>query len=76
MKNKIILKIILAILFICLIIALFFILPKSIKTEEKKNVKEEIKEDTCIYDKNGDEIASINYGDTSFLIMLNHIILL
>lgn len=66
MKNKIILKIILAILFICLIIALFFILPKSIKTEEKKNVKEEIKEDTCIYDKNGDEIASINYGDTSF----------
>lgn len=65
MKNKIILKIILAILFICLTIFLVFILSKSIKTEEKKNV-EGIKENTCIYDKKGNEIASINYGDTAF----------
>ena len=65
MKNKIILKIVLATLFICLTIFLVFILSKSIKTEEKKNV-EGIKENTCIYDKKGNEIASITYGDTAF----------
>lgn len=66
MKNKIILKIILAILFVCLIISLVFILSKSMKTEESENVKEDIKRNTYIYDKNGNEIASINYGDISF----------
>lgn len=66
MKNKIILKIILAILFVCLIISLVFILSKSMKTEESENVKEDIKKNTYIYDKNGNEIASINYGDISF----------
>ena len=66
MKNKIILKIVLATLFICLTIFLVFILSKSMKTEESENVKEDIKKNTCIYDKNGNEIASISYGDTAF----------
>ena len=31
-----------------------------------EEIKEDIKKNTCIYDKNGNEIVSISYGDTAF----------
>lgn len=60
MKKRIVLRVIIAIIVICAVVAVFFVANKVLKGEEKTTGN------TYIYDKDGEEIASINYGDTSF----------